>query len=323
MAGGDAVGADLPRGGEQLVELHVVVAERARNRRAAFEIIVDERADHVVFEFALEIHHVERNAEMLGDAARVVDVVDRAAAMLRGAARFFLRQAALIPELHREADDRLAAIVKHRRDRGAIDAAAHGDGDGADCAVELAASSIAFAESDALRACRMSSSSSSSGHHRRGARRESAEAFDDCGDHGDGAVDFFGRGRAAEAEAQARTGFVGREADREQHVRRLDGAGGASRARGARNALQIERDEQRFAAGGGNERFVVFGTRRVASPFTRTDATDSSDARSRGGRAVALMRAAPPADCAIASSAALPRPTMPGTFSVPGRRSRS
>ena len=37
---------------------------------------------------------------MFGYAAGVVDVVVRAAAMLRGAVIFELRQAALIPELH-------------------------------------------------------------------------------------------------------------------------------------------------------------------------------------------------------------------------------
>ena len=86
VPGGDALGADLPRGREKLVELHVVVAKRARNRRAALEIIVDERAHDRLLELALEIDHVIGNAQMLGDAARVVDVVDRAAAMLLGGA---------------------------------------------------------------------------------------------------------------------------------------------------------------------------------------------------------------------------------------------
>ena len=45
VAGGDAGGADLSGGGEQLIELHVIVAEGARDRSAAFEVVVDERAD--------------------------------------------------------------------------------------------------------------------------------------------------------------------------------------------------------------------------------------------------------------------------------------
>ena len=76
MAGGDAIGADLPRGDEELIELHVIVAMRARNRRAAFEVVVDERPNDGELELALEIDDVIGNAEMLGDAARVVDVVD-------------------------------------------------------------------------------------------------------------------------------------------------------------------------------------------------------------------------------------------------------
>ena len=88
VAGGDALGANLARGHQQLIELHVVIAHGARNRRAAFEIIVHERLNHVQFELALEIHDVERNAQMLGHAARVVDIVVRAAAVLRGPPAF-------------------------------------------------------------------------------------------------------------------------------------------------------------------------------------------------------------------------------------------
>ena len=133
MARGDALSADLPRGDEQLVELHVIVAHGARNRRAAFQIIRDERANHVEFELALEVHHVERNSEMLGDAARIVHIVMRAAAMLRRSIVLELRQATLIPQLHREADDGLRAVVQNRGDRGAIHAAAHGYGHGVGC----------------------------------------------------------------------------------------------------------------------------------------------------------------------------------------------
>jgi hypothetical protein len=100
VAGGDAFGADLARGDEELIELYVIVAHGAGDGRAAFEIIGDEGADDVELEFALEIHDVERDAEMLGYAACVVDIVVRAAAMLGGAVIFELRQAALIPELH-------------------------------------------------------------------------------------------------------------------------------------------------------------------------------------------------------------------------------
>jgi hypothetical protein len=130
VAGGDAVGADLSRSGEQLIELHVIVAERAWNWSAAFEIVIDERADHTVLELTLEIHDVERHAEMLGDASCVVDIVDRTAAMLSWRAVSYLWQASLVPELHREAHHRLAARMQECSNGGAINTAAHGNGDG-------------------------------------------------------------------------------------------------------------------------------------------------------------------------------------------------
>jgi hypothetical protein len=66
---------------------------------------------------------------MLRDTARVINIIERTAAMRRRAfGRGKFRQAALIPELHREADDRFGGFVKQRGDGRAVDAAAHGDG---------------------------------------------------------------------------------------------------------------------------------------------------------------------------------------------------
>ena len=137
MPSGDARGADLARGCDEIVKLDVIVAERARNGSTAGEIIGDERADDGLLEGLLEIDDVERDAEVAGDAAGVMHVVDGAAAMPRSpvARRVSgqLRQAALIPKLHGEADDGLAALAQHGRDGGAVDAAAHGHGDGVRC----------------------------------------------------------------------------------------------------------------------------------------------------------------------------------------------
>ena len=76
VAGGDAVGADLARGDEQLIELQMVVAERAGDGRASGEILVDEGADDVALEALLLVDDVVGDVEVLGDAAGVVDVVD-------------------------------------------------------------------------------------------------------------------------------------------------------------------------------------------------------------------------------------------------------
>ena len=130
VAGGDALGTDLARGDEELIELHVIVAHGAGDGRAAFEVVRDEGLDYIKLEFAFEIHDVERNAEMFGYAASVVDIVVRAAAMLSGAVIFELGQAALVPELHRQANDGLGAVVEDGGNGGAVHAAAHGDCDG-------------------------------------------------------------------------------------------------------------------------------------------------------------------------------------------------
>ena len=91
----------------KLIELDVVVAQRAGNWRAAGEILVDEGADDVLLETLFLVDDVIRNAEVLSDAARVVDVVQgTATACLWCVGNTLLAgQARLIPELQREADD--------------------------------------------------------------------------------------------------------------------------------------------------------------------------------------------------------------------------
>src|SRR5258708_39717165 len=67
--------------------------------------------------------------QMLGDALGVVDVVERAAAMLRGAVTLEFGETALIPKLHGEADDGVILLEKHRGDGGRVDTTGHGDRD--------------------------------------------------------------------------------------------------------------------------------------------------------------------------------------------------
>src|SRR5215472_4234725 len=104
MAGGDLFGADLARGGEELVELEVVIAEGAGDGRAAGEVLADEGADDLVLKALLRVHEVVGDAEVLGDAAGVVDIIDGAAAALdfHGHA-FAASEAALVPELQGKA----------------------------------------------------------------------------------------------------------------------------------------------------------------------------------------------------------------------------
>ena len=116
---------------EELVELEVVVAEGAGNGRAAGEVLGDEGADDLVFEAVLGVDEVVGDAEVLGDAAGVVDVVDGAAAALDGFGHAFAAgEAALVPELQGKADEVVALGVEQRGDGGGVDSAGHGHGDG-------------------------------------------------------------------------------------------------------------------------------------------------------------------------------------------------
>ena len=70
----------------------------------------------------------------LRHAARVVDVVERAAASLHRLRHALVSgQAALVPQLHGQADDVVPLGAQHGRDGGGIHTARHGYGDGLWC----------------------------------------------------------------------------------------------------------------------------------------------------------------------------------------------
>jgi len=64
---------------------------------------------------------------MLRNGFGVIDVVERAAAVLRGAMALEFGKSALIPQLHGEADHRASLLLKERSDGGRVDASGHGD----------------------------------------------------------------------------------------------------------------------------------------------------------------------------------------------------
>jgi len=128
VSGDQSIRADFARGFDELIELHMIVAERARNRRAAGEIVVNKRTDDSIFKTLLEIYNVMRKAEMFGDALGVVHIVDAAATMPFVSLRVEFGKAALIPKLHGEADDWSALLAQHCGDGGTVNATAHRDG---------------------------------------------------------------------------------------------------------------------------------------------------------------------------------------------------
>ena len=67
----------------------------------------DKRLDHVLLELPLEIDHVIGDADLLGHAAGVVNIVQRTAASGGAFVRQF-GEPPLIPELHGEPDHGMA-----------------------------------------------------------------------------------------------------------------------------------------------------------------------------------------------------------------------
>src|SRR5262249_5324091 len=116
VAGGETRGAELAGAPAKQPELDPLVAARARVRGAAREILVEEGLDDGAREGLGRVEDVVREAQPIGDGARVVEVVERAAA-------------ALLPphETERDADHVVAGGRAAGRGDGAVDPAAHGD----------------------------------------------------------------------------------------------------------------------------------------------------------------------------------------------------
>ena len=133
VAGGETIGADLASHAEQRLKLHVGVAVGASDRSASAEIVLHERAHDAIFKLMLEVYDVVGKVKMLRDALGVVDIVERAAAMLRralsGERTLQFGQAALIPELHGKPDDGASLLLQNGGDGRRIHSARHGDSD--------------------------------------------------------------------------------------------------------------------------------------------------------------------------------------------------
>ena len=90
--------------------------------------------------------------------------------------------------------------------------------------------------------------------------REGAKLGDGSGDGVECELNFGGGGVAAEAEAETGFGFVVREADRGENVRRFDRAGRTGGADGTGNPFYIERDDERFALDAGEQNVRGIGS---------------------------------------------------------------
>ena len=123
MAGRQAIGAKFAGKGDEVDELHPLVAQRAGDRRAATGIFIGEAIDHPGAETAFVIEHIMGDAEPVANGLRVVDVLPGATA---AAALCCL---AMIVELERDADNFGAGVGGECRDDRTVDPARHGDDD--------------------------------------------------------------------------------------------------------------------------------------------------------------------------------------------------
>ena len=82
MAGGQAFGAQTAGQFRQVGELHGLVAANAGNRGFSRRIAVGKVGDHRLGETGFGIDHVMRDAQPVGDALGVMDILTGAAGAL-------------------------------------------------------------------------------------------------------------------------------------------------------------------------------------------------------------------------------------------------
>src|SRR5208337_835364 len=87
MTGGDIVGAQGLGAPPQAVELDVAIAHQARIRRASMQVLSDEWRDYASREILAQIDHVKGKIHSLGHSPRVLEILVRATARARCAAR--------------------------------------------------------------------------------------------------------------------------------------------------------------------------------------------------------------------------------------------
>ena len=138
MSRGDPSGAELTGVVVEPSELQPVVASNAWVGRATGVVLVDEVVDDPS-EILLEVADVERNVEPARDAACILCIVDRAAALLADAEGLAGRSGALGdrgvqgftrgPQTHETADDFQIFLEQQGGRDGRVNAAGHGDKD--------------------------------------------------------------------------------------------------------------------------------------------------------------------------------------------------
>ncbi len=118
VAGGDPVGAERARVLEERRELDLAVAQHVGIRRAPRLVLAQEMREHALAVLRREVDRLEVDADHVGDARRVDQILARRAVRLG---------VVVLPVLHEHADDVVALLLQQpRRDRR-VDAAGHAD----------------------------------------------------------------------------------------------------------------------------------------------------------------------------------------------------
>ena len=112
MPGRNFLATQTHRQSIQRGKLQPTVASNTGNRSLAIQVAVDERLDDSALEFLLEIKDIKRKAQFFGHAAGIVNIIERAATRGQWLAIFIdTETAALVPQLHREADQFVTLLL--------------------------------------------------------------------------------------------------------------------------------------------------------------------------------------------------------------------
>ena len=122
---GDPIDANFPGENQELIELQKGIAQSTGNRGPPGQIIIDERFYNPLFELLLQVENVKRKTHLLSNSSSIIDIVQRAAPS-RLRLPIIRRITAVIPKLHRAADDVITLVFQQNSRRGTVYTTTHG-----------------------------------------------------------------------------------------------------------------------------------------------------------------------------------------------------
>ena len=120
MAGDHTIAIQNFRPIKQLAELHIAITIDAGIRRNPVLIAFHESANHRISKIIREIEHVESHTEFIGDAARILHILQRTAVV-----RPLQPRILILKQPHRTADAFVSVILHQLRRQRGIHAPAH------------------------------------------------------------------------------------------------------------------------------------------------------------------------------------------------------